>query len=96
MPRRPPLDPAIAASRGLSPQRRAELDATAKDAAMRFTWAVKARNAAEVHALTRSWTWENAVAVAIVLAEGISPGDLRLLAVTRAASDGAPKGRDVA
>ena len=70
--------------RGLSPSLRAELDAAAKDRAMRFCWAVKARNAAEIERIASSMSWHDLAALAINLAEGITPGSLRLLEVTRA------------
>lgn len=86
---RPPLPPEVAACRGLAPDRRAALVTAAKAAAMRFTWAVKARNAAEVHKITEGMGRDEFAALAVVLAEGIKPGDLRLSLVVRAADDDA-------
>jgi hypothetical protein len=79
-----PLEPELAAFHGLLPAERARLDGAAKSRAMRFTWAVKARSAAEVERVTRGMTRDDWAALAVVLADGISPGDFRLLAVTKA------------
>jgi hypothetical protein len=101
MPRKPkPLDPAIAGCRGLPPQRRAELIAEAKQVAMRFRWAVTADNAAEIYRLVGARVQcpgcEFLAALSLVLAEGVKPGDLRLLAVTKAVDDGMPERGEVA
>jgi hypothetical protein len=62
----------------------------AKQAAMRWTWAVRAGNAAEVQRLTGKWGRDEFAALAVVLAEGIQPGSYRLLEVSRAPGDGMP------
>jgi hypothetical protein len=54
---------------------------------MRWTWAVKARNAAETQRIATELGPEGGYALAVVLAEGISPGDFRLLEVSRAPGD---------
>lgn len=59
---------------------------------MRFAWAVKRRSAAEVFHLTEGWGRDEWAALAVVLAEGVKPGDLRLLAVTRAPENDAIEG----
>lgn len=82
-----PLSPELAACRGLSPDRRAALITSAKAVAMRFTWAVKRGDAAAVHQVTRDMGRDEWAALAVVLAEGIKPGDLRLASVVRASDE---------
>jgi hypothetical protein len=86
-----PLPAQIRSQTGLSPAQRAELDAEAKAAALEFTWAVKTRNAAKVQKIAGPMSKEQAVALAIVLAEAVTPG-MRLAEVTRVTDDGMPAG----
>lgn len=95
MSRRSILPPAVAACRGLSPTEREALIASAKDRALRFTWAVKARSAAGVHEATRGMSEDEWRALAVVLAEAVQPGSMRLALVARTV-DGAPARGDVA
>ena len=83
-----PLEPEIAAARGLTPSQRAALDAAAKAVAMRFAWAVRARHAAEVQRVTAGMSRDQLAALAVVLADAVNPATL--MAVTRAADDGMP------
>jgi hypothetical protein len=61
--------------------------AAAKAVALAFRQAVHTTNAAEVKRLTRGMTWQQVVALAVVMAEGLQPGDFRLLHVTRVSDD---------
>jgi hypothetical protein len=59
----------------------------AKAVAMEFTWSVKQSNWPRARVLTKDMTRSQLLMLAAVLADGISPGDLRLLRVTQAADD---------
>jgi hypothetical protein len=87
-----PLAPELAAFHGLPPAERDRLVSVAKSRAMRFTWAVKARNAAEVERVTRGMPRDEWAALAVVLADAIQPGSYRLLNVTEARDDRLPIG----
>lgn len=76
---------------GMSPSQRARLDADAKAAAMKFAWAAKSRNAPAIAVITERMTRSDLIALALNLAEAISPGDNRLLEVTRVPGDGLPQ-----
>jgi hypothetical protein len=89
---RRPIPPELRAQKGLSPSQRAALDAGAKQVAMRFTWAVKARHAAEIQRIAAGMSREELAALAIVLAEAVRPGDMRLQEVTRVPGSGLPEG----
>jgi hypothetical protein len=88
---RPKLPQALRDYHGISPQRRDEMITEAKKMAPRFCWAVKARNAAEVQRLIGGRDCEFLVSLAIVLAEGIKPGDMRLAIVARTPEDDGEK-----
>ena len=66
--------------------------AAAKGIALAFRQAVHTTNAAEVERLTRGMTWQQVVALAVVVAEGHQPGDFRLVHVTRVSDEDEQEG----
>ena len=77
-----PLDPRIAAARGLTPGQRADLIATAKRAALPFAAAVRADSPGRVQAIASGLDRQQLAALACVLAEAAEPGRLRIICET--------------
>lgn len=79
----PAPPPEVLACRGLSPAQRAELIRQAKKVAGPFVWGVKNRSAAAVQKATAELSRDGMAALAVVLAEALPPGDMRLAIITR-------------
>ena len=70
----------------------AEPVAAAKAVALAFRQAVHTTNAAEIQRLTEGMSWQQVVALAVVMAEGHQPGDFRLVHVTRVSDEDEQEG----
>jgi hypothetical protein len=84
-----PLEPHIAAARGLTPAQRAGLIAAAKKVAIRFAWAVKTKNAPVLQQISDGLDRDQLAALATVLAAATDPTDLRV--IVEATDDGLPE-----
>jgi hypothetical protein len=78
-----PLEPAIAAARGLTPAERARAVERAKGVAFQFVTAVRNGSAAGVQRVANGLDWHEMAALAVVLAEAADPVKLKVVKEAR-------------
>lgn len=78
-----PLEPAIAAAKGLSPAQRAKAVERAKGVCMQFANAVRMGDAHMVNRLSQGLEWHEMAALAVVLAAAVEPARLKVIKEAR-------------